>query len=229
MKLLMCNDHPVVRLGGEHYIVDTGSPVSFHYAGPQALEVASRGYLLCASPFCDKETADALTGIDVGGFIGMDILQKSGLTIDLENSELEFAAVPGPDPAAEVAELPFDLFMGLYVVTDALFLRRQLKNVIVDTGARIPYAASRLTQFLKKTGEPYEDLSSQFGTLRGEFFEGGLVLPAAGRDVVRSVRFGLLPEVLDRSGLFDGIVGVTALTDKRLVFDFKRRVLRVTV
>lgn len=99
MKLLMCNDHPVVRLGGEHYIVDTGSPVSFHYAGPQALEVAGRGYLLCARPFCDKETADALTGIDVGGFVGMDILQKSGLTVDLENSELEFAAVPGPDPA----------------------------------------------------------------------------------------------------------------------------------
>lgn len=227
MKLTMPNNHPAVCLGGENYIVDTGSPVSFHYAGPQAVEVAGQGYLLCADPFCDKETADTLTGIDVGGFIGMDILQKSGLTIDLEHSELEFAAVPDPDPAAEVAELPFDLFMGLYVVTDALFLRRQLKNVIVDTGARIPYAASRLTQFLEKTGEPYEDLSSQFGTLRGEFFEGGLVLPAAGRDVVRSVRFGLLPEALDRSGLFDGIVGIRALTDKRLVFDFKKKQLRI--
>ena len=229
MKLHMCNGHPVVRLGGEHYIVDTGSPVSFHYAGPQAVEVAGQGYLLCASPFCDKETADSLTGIDVGGFIGMDILQKSGLTVDLENSELEFAAVPGPDPAAEVAVLPFDLYMGLYVVTDALFLRRQLKNVIVDTGARIPYVASKLTQFLEETGEPYEDLSSQFGTLRGEFFEGSLILPAAGRDVVRRVRFGLLPEVLDRSGLFDGIVGISALTDKRLVFDFERRMLVITV
>ena len=104
MKLFMCNGHPVARLGGEYYIVDTGSPVSFHYADPQALEVAGQGYLLCASPFCDKETADALTGIDVGGFIGMDILQKSGLTIDLENSELEFAAVPGPDPAAAAEE-----------------------------------------------------------------------------------------------------------------------------
>ena len=226
MKLHLCNGHPVVRLGGEYYIVDTGSPVSFHYAGPQAVEVAGQGYLLCASPFCDKETADSLTGIDVGGFIGMDILQKSGLTVDLENSELEFTAVPGPDPAAE---LPFSLYMGLYVVTDAIFLRRQLKNVIVDTSARIPYVASRLAQFLEETGEPYEDLSSQFGTLRGEFLEGSLVLPAAGRDVVRSVRFGLLPEVLDRSGLFDGIVGINALTDKRLVFDFERRMLVITV
>ncbi|MCR4724628.1 MAG: hypothetical protein K5772_04225, partial [Clostridia bacterium] len=156
MKLTMPNNHPVVRLGGDSFIVDTGSPVSFHYSGPQAVEVAGQGYLLCADPFCDKETADALTGIDVGGFIGMDILQKSGLTIDLENGELDFAAVPDPDPAAEYAQIPFDLFMGLYVVTDGLFLRRPLRGVIVDTGARIPYISSRLAGSLEKTGERYE-------------------------------------------------------------------------
>ncbi|MCR4725516.1 MAG: hypothetical protein K5772_08795, partial [Clostridia bacterium] len=119
--------------------------------------------------------------------------------------------------------------MGLYVVTDGLFLRRPLRGVIVDTGARIPYISSRLAGSLEKTGERYEDLSAQFGTLRGELLAGDLIVPAADRDVVRGVRFGLLPEVLDRSGLFDGIVGICALTDKRLVFDFKRRVLRVTV
>ena len=34
---------------------------------------------------------------------------------------------------------------------------------------------------------------------------------------------------LAKSGLFDGIVGICALTDKRLVLDFERQVLRITV
>ncbi len=227
MKLTMPNNHPVVRLNGENFIVDTGSPVSFRYAGPQALEVAGQGYLLCASPFCDKETADALTGIDVDGFIGMDILQKSGLTIDLERGTLDFAALPDPDPSAEYARLPFELFMGLYVVTDGLYLQRQLRGVIIDTGARIPYITSRLAGVLETTGDPYEDLSAQFGNLSGEFLRGRLILPAEDRDVARSVDFGLMPKLLDLFGQFDGILGVTALTDKRIVFDFERRLLGV--
>ena len=47
------------------------------------------------------------------------------------------------------------------------------------------------------------------------------------RDAVRSVKWGLLPEMPDRPGLFDGIMGISALTDKRLVFDFKKKLLSV--
>ncbi len=38
MKLAMPNNHPVVCIDGDHYIVDTGAPVSFHYASPRALD-----------------------------------------------------------------------------------------------------------------------------------------------------------------------------------------------
>jgi hypothetical protein len=101
--------------------------------------------------------------------------------------------------------------------------------VIVDTGARIPYVTDRLAERLEQTGEPYEDDSPQFGKLWGKYLRGDLMFGAADRDVVRSVRFGLMPQLLDLSGLFDGIVGITALTDKRLVFDFEKKVLRVKV
>ena len=227
MQLSMCNGHPVVRLGGEYYIVDTGSPCSFHYSGLHALEIAGQGYLLGAGAICGKEMADGLTGTDIAGFIGMEILQKTGLTVDLENGTLDFACVPDPDGSAAYAQLSFDLFEGAYIVTDDLFIRRQLRSVIVDTGARIPYVTSRLADVMEKTGERYEDDSPQFGPLCGEYFRGSLVLSAPDRDVVRRIEAGLLPEMPDRPGLFDGIMGISALTDKRLVVDFKKKLLSV--
>ena len=226
MQLFMCNDHPVVRLGGGNYIVDTGSPFSFDYSGMRAVEIGSHGFLLSACSICEKEIADALTGTDIAGFIGMEILLQTGLTIDLENGTLNFACVPDTDGSAEYAELAFDLFEGAHIVTDDLFLRRRLRSVIVDTGARIPYLTARLTGVLEKTGEPYLDISPQFGTLSGEYLRGDLILSTDTRDAARSIKAGLLPELLDRAGLFDGIVGVTALTDKRIVFDFERKVIR---
>ena len=229
MQLFLCNNRPVVRLGGRNFIVDTGSPVSFHYGGRMALEIGGQGFLLCSRGICDKEMADALTGTDIAGFIGMEILQKTGLTIDLERGTLDFACVPNPDSSAIYAELAIDLYEGLYVVTDDLYLGRRLHQVIVDTGARIPCITDRLAGRLEETGEPYEDDSPQFGPLWGDLLRGSLVFGATDRDVVRSVKWGLMPEILDLSGLFDGIVGISALTDKRLVFDFKRKVLRVKV
>lgn len=229
MQLYMCNNHPIVCLDGERYIVDTGSPCSFHYGGLRALEIGGQGFLLSAGSFCDKETADALTGTDVAGFIGMEILQKTGLTIDLEHGTLDFACVQDPDGSTAYAELSFNLYEGAFIVTDDLYLRRRLRNVIVDTGARIPYITSRLAGQLEQTGKAYEDDSPLYGSLCGELLRGDLMFGAADRDVVRSVQFGLMPELLDLSGMFDGIVGISALTDKRLVFDFERKVLRVKV
>ena len=229
MQLFLCSGHPVVRFGGENYIVDTGSPFSFHYAGRCALEIAGQGFLLGTGGICSKEMADALTGTDIAGFIGMEILRKTGLTVDLENGSLDFACVPDPDGSAEYAELAIELYEGLYIVTDDLFLGRRLKRMIVDTGARIPYISDRLAGRLEETGEPYEDDSPQFGPLFGELLRGDLVFGTADRDVKRSVKFGLMPAMLELTGLFDGIVGISALTDKRLVFDFERKVLRVKV
>ena len=229
MKLFMCNGHPVVRLGGGYFIVDTGSPCSFCYDGMRALEICGQGFLLSGRPHCDKELADVLTGTDIAGFIGMEILQQTGLTIDLERGTLDFACVPDPDLSAEHAVLSFDLFDDAFLVTNDLFLRRRLNNVIIDTGARIPYLTARLAGLLERTGEPYLDLSPLFGTLSGEYVRGDLVFSAEHRDVTRSIKAGLMPELLDQSALFDGIVGVSAFTDRRIVFDFKKKVIDVEV
>ncbi|MBP5750121.1 MAG: hypothetical protein J6X24_04985, partial [Firmicutes bacterium] len=127
----------------------------------------------------------------------------------------------------DYADLSISLPMGIYVVTDDLYLRRRLHGAIIDTGAWMPFVTSRLASLLEPAGVQYADESPQFGSLRGEYLEGSITIPAADRDVSRRLRFGLLPDVLDRLGTFDAILGVTALTDKRLAFDFERKVLRI--
>ena len=43
----------------------------------------------------------------------------------------------------------------------------------------------------------------------------------------RGVKFGVMPQLLDLFGVFDAILGISALTDKRIVFDFNKRIIRV--
>ena len=38
-----------------------------------------------------------------------------------------------------------------------------------------------------------------------------------------------MPQVIDMFGMFDAIFGVTALTDRRIVFDFDRQEMTVGV
>lgn len=94
------------------------------------------------------------------------------------------------------------------------------------------------TGLLKKTGEMYEDVSPELGALKGEYLCGDLVLRQGGRarriqlgadECTRCVKFGTMPALLDMLGVFDAILGITALTDKQIVFDFERNLIGVRV
>ena len=80
----------------------------------------------------------------------------------------------GIDPN-DYALLSFEFFMGNYLVTDDVFLGRQLHKVIIDTGACIPYISKRLSSMFEHTGEMYHDISPSFGVLQGEYLRGDLI------------------------------------------------------
>ena len=222
MLLSMPKGHLVVRCLDNDFIVDTGSPLSFNYLGFPALEIDGREYPF-GSAVCPRETLEELTGRSIAGIIGMDVLRQTGLTVDMENMALDFSYVPCPDQT----EISFGLFMGSYLVTDDVVLGRQLRNAIIDTGAPVPYISSRLTGLLAPTGETYEDLSPTYGVLRGEYLQGGLSLRTDALGRVRQVKVGLMPQIVDLFGLFDAILGVTALSDKRVAFDFRNSLIGV--
>ena len=170
---------------------------------------------------CPKEALDRLTGCDIAGILGLDILKQSGLTADLKQGRLELCCRT-EDMPADRAELGFSLYMGAYIVTDDVALAQggRLRKAILDTGAPVPYLSGRRSGALEETGERYHDLSPSFGELSGCFRRGELILPTGTGQRGRSVKFGQMPALLDNFGIFDAILGVSALTDRQIAFDF---------
>ena len=229
MTLLTPNGHIVTVISDRYFIVDTGSPLSFNYEGIASLDIGDRTFDVSRTPVCAKADADRLTGIDISGIIGTDILKRTGLTIDLENKTLDFSSETDGDDADDYARLSFDYFMGHYLVTDDVYIGRRLNNAIIDTGAPVSYISSRLAPMFEPTGETYSDVSPSFGMLQGEYLRGEMVLSSPSHEATRPVKLGMMPELLDMFGMFDAILGVMAVTDKKIIFDFSNKELLVKI
>ena len=226
MKLIIANDHFIADIDGQKFIVDTGSPISFNYIGVSSLEINGEQYRFSNQIVCPKEDAEKLVGINVDGFIGTDILKKTGLNIDMENNILEFSC--NSDNADGVfATLSLNYFMGSYLITSDICLGRQLDRVIIDTGAPVPYVSATLKRTFETTGEYYKDSSPIYGELSGEYSKADLVFFVDGKEYHRPVKVGLMPGILDAFGMFDAIIGITALSDKQVVFDFENMRIRI--
>ena len=227
MKMFMLNKHPVIQLSDRRYVVDTGSPISFHYCSLDSLVINGLSFRM-NSPVCSQADLEALTGSHIDGLIGLDILCQTGLTIDLENMilDLDFDNTKyGYQDEAGFYSISFDFFMGSYLITNDIFLGQRLKNVILDTGAPIPYISSRFASLLEKSNEAYLDYSPEFGTLQGEYLYGNLVFEHGEQVHRRAVKVGLMPQAIDMFGFFDAILGISDLTDKHLAFDFENKVV----
>ena len=74
MKLVKSNGYVIAEIERNLFVVDTGSPVSFNYIGLERLTIDGRSYTIDAPVLCPKEKADSITGVNLAGFIGMDIL-----------------------------------------------------------------------------------------------------------------------------------------------------------
>ncbi len=93
-KLL--NNHYVVTIDEKKYLIDTGNPYSFSI-DPSLTHVAIDGVVHPLStknrldtPYKYRKTIELIGCNKLDGFIGTDIIEKTGLTI-YKNGELEFA------------------------------------------------------------------------------------------------------------------------------------------
>lgn len=93
-KLL--NNHYVVTIDEKKYLIDTGNPYSFRI-DPSLTHVVIDGVVRPLStknrldtPYKYRKTIELIGCDKLDGFIGTDIIEKTGLTI-YKNGELEFA------------------------------------------------------------------------------------------------------------------------------------------
>ena len=204
----LINNHYVVHIDGLKYLIDTGSPNSFWVSRAiRKVTIDGVDYHLNEKPanLKVKEAYDTI-GTCVDGFIGMDIISKTSLTI-YKNGRLEFKALDiNGDKMDMTTSWP-------------LIVKPGAGTMIIDTGAKYAYGASEL--FTNEV--PYAhviDYNPDMGVLISDTYHLEIAIGGKSRniDVCNNVRVAQLLRNMGAS-----IIGsITSLYDEACVLDTKK-------
>ena len=194
---------------GSVVLLDTGSPVSFHADGMIALGGATFnvGTSLMGA---DSAYVTENVGTAVDGLVGLDIMGRCGLLIDVPGGRVVFGR-----STDGMTSVPSGSGFG-YVAVD-MDVRGRTAKVIVDTGAPTSYVSPSLTEGLGAV-DTVTDFNPMVpgGTFETPIFE----FPASFGGRSFDMKAGHLPSTL-RTMLslmgVDGVVGMELLKHQPLL------------
>ena len=140
----LINNHYIVNIDGYNFLIDTGSPFSFWISSlNKELTINEKKYYLHNRPSnFDVQSTFNLVGVQLDGFIGMDIISNTGLTIHKdEMMEFKIQEIEGK-PIQMSTSWPLYVQIGSNLMSG---------KFIIDTGAKYGYGVTSL--FYKK--EPF--------------------------------------------------------------------------
>lgn len=139
----LVNNHYIVDIEGKKFLIDTGGH-SIWFKKPVELTIGGRKYPISK---CDWEKSDidktlALVGVDLDGFIGLDVIMRTSLTI-YKNGDIDFK----PHDVDGGVRVPLNTTYGLLsfdAVSNGIS-----GQYVIDTGAMYGYGLKEL--FAKET------------------------------------------------------------------------------
>ena len=159
----LVNNHYIVDIYNKKYLLDTGCPRSFSMSSHEdKLLINDRNYYLASKPYnVDLKGTQAFVGCDVDGFIGIDIIKVTGLTIYKEGF-IDFSV-------NEIAGTEIDMvnYPGYFVIEAGSSIGKI--NYMIDTGAKYGYGVSKLFNGLTPYDNVY-DYSPTFGQLKSDIY-----------------------------------------------------------
>jgi predicted aspartyl protease len=174
-KYELINNHYIVNINDKKYLIDTGCPFSF-WIGEQNKEIEIDGikYSLVNTPTnFNIEKSFKLVGTELDGFIGMDIISKTSLTI-YKNNNLEFNS---NDVNGREIKMTKSWPLMIDIGTNLL-----VGKFIIDTGARYGYGISSVfynkTPFSKVT-----DYNPSLGELESDIYHLDVVIGGIKRTI----------------------------------------------
>lgn len=195
-RLELVNKHLTINTPSGRLLIDTGSPLSFHKDA--SIEICGNRYDTATNLL--QADADYLTdnvGVELSGLVGMDILSRYAVLIDIPSNKIVFGY------EGETEEIPSFSVIGGYagIILD---IDGESRSVLVDTGAPVAYISNRLTEGLTPSGE-----TTDFSPMTMSLFTTPLFnmrVDAAGHSF--DTQFGHLPNMLQMSISLLGIDGV---------------------
>ena len=185
---------------GSCVLVDTGSPLSFHSSG----EISIGGDTAFVPKSLLNVNADYITdnvGVRVEGLLGMDIIGRLGLLIDVPGGRLVFGY-----PTSGMRLLPSSVFMG-YLLVD-MTIRGEVVKVFLDTGAPVSYVSPYLTEDLT----PIDTITDFNPLMPSDTFETPIFeFQASFDEEVFTMKAGNLPTLMQTMISILGVKGVVGM------------------
>lgn len=181
--LRMSRGHVLFDSGAGLLLVDTGSPWSFHESG--RIRLCGEEFPVPTSlPGADSAYVSENVGEPVSGLVGMDIIGRLGLKIDVPGGRLTFS------PSTEgMTPIPSGTSFG-YVYMEMSLAGRPVR-ALFDTGAPTSYVSPSFTEGLA----PVDRVTDFNPMVSGNTFETPIFeLPAAFAGQAFTLRAGHLPD-----------------------------------
>lgn len=156
------NNHIIVNIQNQKFLLDTGSPVSFSFKPPiSLLNIDGTHHSLIPYGIPNAHKVFALIGKEVDGFIGLDIISKTSLTI-YKDGRIDFKAtsITGHSCALDT-NFPLRIptkcgnYEGYYVI---------------DTGAMVGYGLPHLFNGLTPYVQNVYDYNPGLGDLYNDLY-----------------------------------------------------------
>ena len=202
--IITARGHVLIDGGEGLLLVDTGSPMSFHESGRldlcgESLSVPT-SLMGVGSDYVSDKVGERVTGL-----VGMDVIGRFGLLVDIPGERLVFG-----HPTDGMTRVPSRIGMGYASVE--MELSGKTARVILDTGAPTSYVSPSFTDGL----EPVDRVTDFNPMVPGDTFETPVFeFPASFAGHAFTMRAGHLPEtmrmMLSMLGV-DGVVGLEILS-----------------
>lgn len=194
---------------GARLLVDTGSPLSFSSKGN--ISLCGDTVIVPTSILnVDDDYISEKVELKTDGLVGMDIIGKHGLLIDVPGGSLIFGY-----SSEGMVRIPSSITMGY--VCMAMKLRDYNANVILDTGAPISYVSPSVTEGLVPYGSVTDFNPFVPGdTFRTELYE----FPSEFAGESLSVSAGHLPPMIQTMISLlgaDGVFGMAILGRRKVL------------
>jgi hypothetical protein len=218
ISLTLFDGHPIIHDGNSIILIDTGAPSTIHTAN--ALNFCGQEYN-CTTNFLGLtiSTITQMLGMEITTLLGADILSDFVVLFDYANKTVTFER---ETIDFEGNEIQFTTFQSIPRVQ--LSVGENTYSFFLDTGAKLSYLASNVTDGHETTGK-LQDFYPGFGVFETDCF----AIPTRIGDTTFQVNYGNLPALLQMTlmmGSVDGIIGYDFFANFQVYIDFQNQRLK---
>jgi hypothetical protein len=210
--------HVIVHINNFNYIVDTGSPLSFGRGNLIIINGKNFPINSVAPGGITANSISELSGLEVDGLIGMDILIH--FDVQFTRNRITFSDTPIFHADTAIKLPVIETIMGIPIIN--LNIKQEDRRIFFDTGAKLSYLSEDLLD-----GTPIgemEDFYVSIGTFKTNIYKIDVIIDGK----VETLTFGLLPSsirmILD-IGQTKGVIGTELLNKYSIILSNLRKIL----